>query len=474
MDLSAESPIFPGNGHMQPLSENTREYVMSHFRWNKFGKTNNTVSDGSNTGYKREDLSIYPILNQFPNKNPNPQDSNLEREDLERQENKRSYSMNHFRWGKPVGRKRRPIKVYPNDVEEESSESEAMEFRRELPEEPDYPEFDSDEDVEDNESLTIPMKKNGNYRMHHFRWGSPPKDKRYGGFMTPERSQTNLMTLFKNAIIKNTHKKDELFLLEMLWPVRSCVLAILGSFLLHIGEIQCQCWESSRCGDLSSEDDILECIRTCKTGLTAESPLFPGNGHLQPLSENIRKYVMSHFRWNKFGRRNSTGNDGINAGYKREDLSYYPIFDMLPANENQNLQSSSIMDEALDRQDDKRSYSMEHFRWGKPAGRKRRPIKVYPSEMEEESTESYPTELRRELSLDLDYPELNSDANVEDNESLNIPMKKNGKYRMHHFRWGSPSKDKRYGGFMTPERSQTPLMTLFKNAMIKNIHKKGQ
>uniref|UniRef100_A0A8C9JPG2 Opiodes neuropeptide domain-containing protein n=1 Tax=Panthera tigris altaica TaxID=74533 RepID=A0A8C9JPG2_PANTA len=43
-----------------------------------------------------------------------------------------------------------------------------------------------------------------------------------------------------------------------------------------------------------------------------------------------------------------------------------------------------------------------------------------------------------------------------------------------HSRWGSPPKDKRYGGFMTSEKSQTPLVTLFKNAIIKNAHKKGQ
>nr|P01197.1 RecName: Full=Pro-opiomelanocortin; Short=POMC; AltName: Full=Corticotropin-lipotropin; Contains: RecName: Full=Corticotropin; AltName: Full=Adrenocorticotropic hormone; Short=ACTH; Contains: RecName: Full=Melanocyte-stimulating hormone alpha; Short=Alpha-MSH; AltName: Full=Melanotropin alpha; Contains: RecName: Full=Corticotropin-like intermediary peptide; Short=CLIP [Squalus acanthias] len=34
-----------------------------------------------------------------------------------------SYSMEHFRWGKPMGRKRRPIKVYPNSFEDESVEN---------------------------------------------------------------------------------------------------------------------------------------------------------------------------------------------------------------------------------------------------------------------------------------------------------------------------------------------------------------
>ncbi|XP_040204069.1 pro-opiomelanocortin [Rana temporaria] len=260
----------------------------------------------------------------------------------------------------------------------------------------------------------------------------------------------------------------------MLQPVWSCILAILGVFIFHVGEVRSQCWESNRCTDLSSEDGILECIKACKMDLSAESPVFPGNGHMQPLSENIRKYVMSHFRWNKFGRRNSTSNDNNNGGYKREDIANYPILNLFPGSDNQNTQEGIMEDEAMDRQDSKRSYSMEHFRWGKPVGKKRRPVKVFPTDAEEESSESFPLELRRELSLEFDYPDTNSEEVMDDGELLDGPVKKDRKYKMHHFRWEGPPKDKRYGGFMTPERSQTPLMTLFKNAIIKNAHKKGQ
>ncbi|KAM9315799.1 pro-opiomelanocortin [Gastrophryne carolinensis] len=266
----------------------------------------------------------------------------------------------------------------------------------------------------------------------------------------------------------------------MFRPVWSCILTILLVFIFHVGEVQGQCWESNKCTDLASEDGILECIKACKMDLSAESPVFPGNGHLQPLSENIRKYVMSHFRWNKFGRKNSTGSDAgattniNNAGYKREDIGNYPIFNLFPSSDNQNTQDSALEEEALARQDSKRSYSMEHFRWGKPVGRKRRPIKVFPTDAEEESSESYPMELRRELSLELDYPEEDSEEDLDESELMDSPIKKDRKYKMHHFRWEGPPKDKRYGGFMTPERSQTPLMTLFRNAIIKNAHKKGQ
>nr|AAD21040.1 proopiomelanocortin [Spea multiplicata] len=258
----------------------------------------------------------------------------------------------------------------------------------------------------------------------------------------------------------------------MLCPVWSCLFAVLGVFVFHVGEVRGQCWQSAKCMDLESEDGILECIKACKTDLSAESPIFPGNGHLQPLAENVRKYVMSHFRWNKFGRRNTTGNEG-NSGSKREDIANYPIFNLFPSSNGQNTEDN-MWKKYQDRQDNKRSYSMEHFRWGKPVGRKRRPIKVFPNGMEEESSESYPMELRRELSLEDDYPEIDSEDDLDYNDLLSMPKFKGGDYRIHHFRWGSPPKDKRYGGFMTPERSQTPLMTLFKNAIIKNAHKKAQ
>nr|AAN46358.1 pro-opiomelanocortin [Amphiuma means] len=262
----------------------------------------------------------------------------------------------------------------------------------------------------------------------------------------------------------------------MLRPVWSCLPATLGALLCQTAGANSQCWESSKCRDLATEGSVLECIKACKVELSAESPVYPGNGHMQPLSENIRKYVMSHFRWNKFGRKNSTSVSGNSAGNKREELSNNPIISLFTTSESQSsgADDGNKEGEAMERQDSKRSYSMEHFRWGKPVGRKRRPIKVYPNGVEEESSESYPLELRRDLSLGLDYPDSDSQEGLENNEITTGLTKKNDKqYRIGHFRWGSPLKDKRYGGFMTPERSQTPLMTLFKNA-IKNAHKKGQ
>ncbi|XP_062981583.1 pro-opiomelanocortin [Elgaria multicarinata webbii] len=266
---------------------------------------------------------------------------------------------------------------------------------------------------------------------------------------------------------------------------RSSLLAILGVLLIHsVAEVHGHCWDSGWCRDMDTEAEVMECLRACRLVLSDELPVYPGNGHMQPLSENIRKYVMSHFRWNKFGKSNNNGSD---FGHKREDLSRDSSVEIFPV-------SSQAQDgwegdtrgdqESVERQEGKRSYAMEHFRWGKPVGRKRRPIKVYPTEMEEESSENYPQEFRRDLSWESDYPELgspeekkNGKATTSDEEEHPEAAKKDStEYQMHHFRWNAPAspKKKRYGGFMTSERSHTPLVTLFKNAIIKTAYKKGQ
>ncbi|KAK2510858.1 Pomc, partial [Columba guinea] len=209
-----------------------------------------------------------------------------------------------------------------------------------------------------------------------------------------------------------------------------------------------------------------------RTDLSAEAPVYPGNGHLQPLSESIRKYVMSHFRWNKFGRRNSSSG----RGHKRDEAAAgYPAPASVPAAPPPRREEEEE-GTGLEREEGKRSYSMEHFRWGKPVGRKRRPIKVYPNGVEEESAESYPMEFRRELALGGTgaLPGEEEEEEEEESQEEEEEKKAGGSYRMRHFRWHAPLKDKRYGGFMTSEHGQTPLVTLFKNAIVKSAYKKGQ
>ncbi|XP_041822598.1 pro-opiomelanocortin [Chelmon rostratus] len=194
-----------------------------------------------------------------------------------------------------------------------------------------------------------------------------------------------------------------------------------------------QCWEHPSCQELNSESSMLECIQLCHSDLTAETPIIPGSAHLQPPPSS--------------------------------DPSSF------------SLPSSSSSPQA------KRSYSMEHFRWGKPVGRKRRPIKVYTSNgVEEESAEVFPAEMRRrELASELlaaaeeeeKAQEAMEEAEEEQQQLLgDMQEKKDGPYKMKHFRWSGPPASKRYGGFMKSwdERSQRPLLTLFKNI----INKDGQ
>lgn len=205
--------MFPGNdnGEEQLLGENPRKYVTGHFRW---GRRNDSsgAGAGAGAGPKRAEEVVAAgdggLGPRGDGAEPGPR------------EGKRSYSMEHFRWGKPVGKKRRPVKVYPNGAEDESAEAFPVEFKRERPEPaPPGPEGAAEgeaapADLEfglgagaEAEALPPLKKDEGPYRMQHFRWGSPPKDKRYGGFMSSEKSQTPLVTLFKNAIIKNAHRK---------------------------------------------------------------------------------------------------------------------------------------------------------------------------------------------------------------------------------------------------------------------------
>ncbi|XP_067311410.1 proopiomelanocortin a [Pseudorasbora parva] len=216
---------------------------------------------------------------------------------------------------------------------------------------------------------------------------------------------------------------------RMLCPAWLLVLAVLcagGS------EVRAQCWENTRCRDLTTEESILDCIQLCRSDLTDESPVYPGESHLQPPSEPEQNEVLA------------------------------PLSPVALATAVQMDPDSSTQHEH------KRSYSMEHFRWGKPVGRKRRPIKVYTNGVEEESAETLPGEMRRELATNMvDYSQEENGLNQ---------LKKDGSYKMKHFRWSSPPASKRYGGFMKSwdERSQKPLLTLFKNVINKEHQRKDQ
>ncbi|XP_076610584.1 pro-opiomelanocortin-like isoform X1 [Chaetodon auriga] len=189
-----------------------------------------------------------------------------------------------------------------------------------------------------------------------------------------------------------------------------------------------QCLEHPTCQEVNSE-----CIQLCHSDLPVEMPAILGDAHLQPPPPS--------------------GPESL------------PPFSLLPSPSSPQA---------------KRSYSMEHFRWGKPVGRKRRPIKVYTSNSveEEESAEVFPGEMRRrELASKVTAAEDEEKAQEvveEEQEQLpdDVHEKKDSTYKMKHFRWSGPPASKRYGGFMKSwaERNQRPLLTLFKNV----INKDGQ
>ncbi|XP_071222885.1 pro-opiomelanocortin A [Salvelinus alpinus] len=231
----------------------------------------------------------------------------------------------------------------------------------------------------------------------------------------------------------------------MLCPAWLLAVAVVGV----VRGVKGQCWENPRCYDLSSENNILECIQLCRSDLTAKSPIYPVKVHLQPSSPSDSDSPPPYL-----------------------PLSLLSPSSPLYPSEQQNSAPPQA----------KRSYSMEHFRWGKPVGRKRRPVKVYTNGVEEESSEAFPSEMRRELGTDDGmYPSL--EAGTEEGgeaEGLggvfSLQEKKDGSYKMNHFRWNGPPASKRYGGFMKSwdERSQKPLLTLFKNVIIKDGQQKRE
>ncbi|KAF6736136.1 Pro-opiomelanocortin [Oryzias melastigma] len=183
-----------------------------------------------------------------------------------------------------------------------------------------------------------------------------------------------------------------------------------------------QCWELHSCQELNSESSVMECIQFCESTLN-KMPILPSGSHHPPSPSS-------------------------------EPLSLLSI----PSPQT------------------KRSYSMEHFRWGKPIGRKRRPVKIYTSnsvEELEESADLFPKEMRRrELPRESNGLQNKEKSSKEELEKFDSHEDDDSMYKMKHFRWGAPPASKRYGGFMRSwdEHSQRPLITLLKTV----INKEGE
>ncbi|XP_003458632.1 pro-opiomelanocortin [Oreochromis niloticus] len=204
------------------------------------------------------------------------------------------------------------------------------------------------------------------------------------------------------------------------------VLLLVAVIVVGVARVaESQCWDHPVCQEVNSERSMMECIQLCHFE-NNEKPITPGDAHLQPPPPSGPLSL----------------------------LPFPPPFFSSPQA--------------------KRSYSMEHFRWGKPVGRKRRPIKIYTTNgLEEESAELFPGEMKkRELAGEMMTMDEN-EGKLADGGQEEVPddshERKDEMYKMKHFRWGGLPASKRYGGFMKSwdERSQRPLITLFKNVINK-------
>uniref|UniRef100_A0A3P8S0P8 Pro-opiomelanocortin/corticotropin ACTH central region domain-containing protein n=1 Tax=Amphiprion percula TaxID=161767 RepID=A0A3P8S0P8_AMPPE len=238
------------------------------------------------------------------------------------------------------------------------------------------------------------------------------------------------------------------------------------------------CWDSSICKNLSNKGRILDCVQFCMSVIQTEIPELSGftvkvnddddlllniilatlasenkipESDVKAHSDGRRSYSMEHFRWGK------------PAGGKMQDGK---------------LRGHS---------NERRSYSMEHFRWGKPSGRKRRPVKVFASSLEGGGSfeGSFPRKARRQLSSDEDETKgdfkgshqnqglLRARASSKSQGPLSLQERKDGTYRMNHFRWGSPPASKRNGSFMKlwEAKPQGQLAKLFRNIIVEDVQR---
>ncbi|XP_035534708.1 pro-opiomelanocortin-like [Morone saxatilis] len=204
------------------------------------------------------------------------------------------------------------------------------------------------------------------------------------------------------------------------------------------------CWDNSICNDLSNKDRILDCIHLCMSVAQTEFP------HLSALALN--------------------GND--------DDELLLGIILATLVSENK-ISVSDLKAHS----DQRRSYSMEHFRWGKPSGRKRRPVKVFASSLEGGGSSEgiSPPQARRQLSSNENEVKGDGHQNLglrarvssKSHVQLSPQERKDGTYRMSHFRWGSPTVSKRNGNLMKTweEKPQRQLAKLFRNIIYKDVQR---
>ncbi|XP_058469757.1 pro-opiomelanocortin-like [Solea solea] len=205
------------------------------------------------------------------------------------------------------------------------------------------------------------------------------------------------------------------------------------------------CWNSSICNNLSTERRLLDCIHLCMPKVRAE--LQEQNALAVKTSEDVD-----------------------------DDYLVGIILATLASSEDK------ITDSGLQaRGDDRRSYSMEHFRWGKPSGRKRRPVKIFASSLEGGGSgeDSFLPQIRRQVRSYVDAAKggqqsQRSKVNSKSQVLLSPQDRKDGSYRMSHFRWGNPPASKRSDSFMKQlaAKPKGQLASLVRNIMLKDVQQR--
>ncbi|CAN9507451.1 unnamed protein product [Ophioblennius macclurei] len=269
-----------------------------------------------------------------------------------------------------------------------------------------------------------------------------------------------------------------------------CWLAVAVAAYLCVPGLGSGCLESSVCNNLSNKGRILDCVYLCMSVIQTEVPALrtPDAGvddveadaadndlllsillanvapddavvDLRAREQERRAYAMEHFRWGKPSGGGGGGGDKAGEAKLRG------------------------------RANERRSYSMEHFRWGKPPGRKRRPVKVFASSMENGggglSEAVYPVQVRRQLRSDDEDDETNEEvqgfgprAGLKSQVPLGLQQRKDGTYRMNHFRWGSPpgaasaaAAASKRNGVLTRQWEEKPqgLAKIIRNIIVKDV-----
>ncbi|XP_041831938.1 pro-opiomelanocortin-like [Melanotaenia boesemani] len=219
-----------------------------------------------------------------------------------------------------------------------------------------------------------------------------------------------------------------------------CWLSMVVMAFMCIPGFGLMCLDSSICNNLSSEDRILDCVHFCFSAIQTEFPQLSASAqHINDEDNNLLLSVVL---------ATLASEDKIS---KEFDLKAHS--------------------------DKRRSYSMEHFRWGKPSGRKRRPVKVFASSLEggDYTESSFPFKAKRSIQQGSDQNEglLRPRVSSRSHSQVSQQDRKDGTYRMTHFRWGSPPASKRNGSFMKPweEKPQGPLSKFLKNIIMKDVQR---